>query len=383
MAANNNKMVIDTYQERYKRKPKITIYAPGRINLIGEHTDYSDGYVLPAAINLGISIALSPRDGETLQLYSIDFEQNIMIDLNDMQKEGSGWQEYIKGVAWVLKEEGYPVSGWQGVLSGNIPIGAGLSSSAALEIATLEAFSRIGDFSLSPETMAKLGRKAETGWVGVNVGIMDQLISAAGRANHAVLLDCRTLDFEYVPVPEEISIVVLDTKTRRELSNSAYNTRHKEVRQAARALGVEVLRDASLQELNYNKENLPENVYKRARHVISENERVHEFSKAMRIGKIEEMGRLINLSHQSLRDDFEVSSDELNMIVTIAQEQSECLGARMAGAGFGGCALALIKQSSDQNFTSKVHDRYLAETNIKPHIFKVEISEGVSSEILK
>jgi len=383
MAANNYKMVIDTYQERYKRKPKITIYAPGRINLIGEHTDYSDGFVLPAAINLGISIALSPRDGETLQLYSIDFEQNIMIDLNDMQKEGSGWQEYIKGVAWVLKEEGYPVSGWQGVLSGNIPIGAGLSSSAALEIATLEAFSRIGDFSLSPETMAKLGRKAETGWVGVNVGIMDQLISAAGKANYAVLLDCRTLDFEYVPVPEEISIVVLDTKTRRELSNSAYNTRHKEVRQAAHALGVEVLRDASLQDLTYNKENLPENVYKRARHVISENERVHEFSKAMRIGKIEEMGRLINLSHQSLRDDFEVSSDELNLIVTIAQEQSECLGARMAGAGFGGCALALINQSSDQDFITKVHDRYLAETNIKPHIFKVEISEGVSSEILK
>jgi len=375
--------VIDTYQERYMRKPELAIYAPGRVNLIGEHTDYSDGFVLPAAINLGISIALSPCDDDTLQLYSIDFEQNTMIDLADMHKEGYGWQEYIKGVAWVLKEEGYPVGGWQGVLSGNIPIGAGLSSSAALEIATLEAFSRIGNFSLSPETMAKLGRRTETDWVGVNVGIMDQLISATGKANHAVLLDCRTLDFEYVPVPEEISIVVLDTKTRRELSNSAYNTRHKEVRQAAQTLGVGVLRDANLATLESRIGTMPENVYKRAMHVLTENERVHEFSKAMRTGKVEEMGKLINRSHQSLRDDFEVSSDELNLIVTIAQEHSECLGARMTGAGFGGCALALIKQGSDQDFIKKVYDRYLTETNIKPHIFKVEISDGVSSELLE
>ncbi len=383
MAVNHYKKVIDTYHERYKHKPEFAIYAPGRINLIGEHTDYSDGFVLPAAINLGISIALSPREDQKLQLYSIDFEQDIVIDLNDIQKEGRGWHEYIKGVARVLKEESYPVSGWQGILSGNIPIGAGLSSSAALEIAALEAFSRIGDFLLSPETMAKLGRRTETDWVGVNVGIMDQLISAAGKANHAVLLDCRTLDYEYVPVPAGISIVVLDTKTRRELSNSAYNMRHKEVREAAHALGVEMLRDSKMATLEKQKGNLPENVYKRARHVLSENERVHEFSKAMRTGKIEEMGRLINLSHQSLRDDFEVSSDELNLIVTIAQEQSECLGARMTGAGFGGCALALIKQGSDQDFITKVHDRYLTEANIKPHIFKVEISEGVSSEILK
>jgi galactokinase len=363
----------------FNSEPQTLISAPGRVNLIGEHTDYSDGFVLPVAINLGIMIAMKPRDDRRVKLYSIDFTESIELDLENLIKNDGGWQAYIKGVAYAMLGDGHDLRGWEGVVAGNIPIGAGLSSSAALEIAAVKAFCLSGGFSLSTTTMAKLGKKAETDWVGVNVGIMDQLISAGGKANHAVMLDCRSLDFEYVPIPAEVSFVVLDTKTRRELTGSAYNTRHDEVKMASKALGVPKLRDASLNLLNEKKEIMPATIYRRVCHVLSENKRVHEFSAAMRNCDLEKMGALINKSHVSLRDDYQVSSNELNIIVEIAQSQPACLGARMTGAGFGGCGLALIENANVNVFVKHVHQAYYQETGIEPHIFKITSADGVQA----
>lgn len=371
--------VVEKYVDLYHNQPKTLVWAPGRINLIGEHTDYSDGFVLPVAINLGIAIALTPRDDQLIKLYSIDLKDHIEIDLNKIQKGNGGWQEYIKGVAWALQEKGHSLRGWQGVIAGSIPIGAGLSSSAAVLVAAVKAFCISSEFSLSEVMIAKIGRKAESQWVGVNVGIMDQLVSAAGKKDHAVCLDCRTLAYEYVPIPDRVNFVVLDTMTRRELSNSAYNTRHEEIKEASKKIGVPILRDASLALLAEKRNLLTEPLYRRARHVVSENERVLAFSAAMKNRDLQKMGALINASHASLRDDFEVSCEELNLIVSIAQEQPDCLGARMTGAGFGGCALAIMEDASVEAFIKSVTEIYQAETNIQPHLFKIESEDGVQA----
>jgi galactokinase len=369
--------VINKYFHLYHNKPRLLVFAPGRINLIGEHTDYSDGFVLPVAINLGIKIAMIPRKDHLVKLYSIDLNEELIIDLRALEKEDGGWGEYIKGVAWVMGQRGSTLYGWQGVIAGSIPIGAGLSSSAALLVAAVKAFCLSSDLPLSKIEIAQIGKTAESDWVGVNVGIMDQLISVAGKADHAVCLDCRTLNYEYVAIPENISFVVLDTMTRRELSKSAYNTRHEEIKEASKLLGVRTLRDANLSLLTEKKSLLSDTLYRRARHVISENERVLAFSSAMKNSDLHKMGTLINASHASLRDDYQVSSEELNLIVDIALKQPSCLGARMMGAGFGGCALAIIENANIKAFIKQVAKKYHSETGIQPHIFKVDSEDGV------
>lgn len=374
--------MIQTYLNIFREKPSSLISAPGRINLIGEHTDYSNGFVLPVAIDLAISIAMRPREDSIVRVYSMDFDEKKEIDLTSFNKDGEGWIEYIKGIAWILKEEGYSLKGWDGVISGTIPVGAGLSSSAALEIAALKAFSVPNNLDLSPTQMAVLGRKAEIGWVGVNVGIMDQLISAGGKAGHAVLLDCQSLEFEYISIPPDIQFVVMDTMTRRKLSSSDYNTRHDEVYLAAEFLGVSTLREASLRSLKEASEIMDPILYRRAMHVITENERVLSFCDAMRSGDQTIMGQLINQSHASLRDDFEVSSDALNTMVEIAQKQPNCLGARMTGAGFGGCALALIIGEDVNVFIKDVKETYATKMGLVPNIFKVQSNNGVSIRIV-
>lgn len=368
---------FETYCDIFKKKPAMMISAPGRINLIGEHTDYSEGFVLPAAINLTIELAITPRKDRKILLYSLDFDEKVEIDLMNLS-HSSGWQEYVIGVAWALSKKGHPLSGWDGVLAGSIPIGAGLSSSAALELACVKAFCVVNQLSLSPKEMAILGRQAEVGWVGVNVGIMDQLISAAGKKDNAMLLDCRSLMYQYIPIPYQASFIILDTKTRRELSHSAYNKRQREVEIAANFLGIDTLRDGSTSLLKQEKSKLSDIIFRRARHVITENERVLSFCDAMRQGDLAEMGRLINESHRSLRKDYEVSSMELDLIVEIARLQPHCLGARMTGAGFGGCALALLSNNDIKPFINQVEFLYYEQTGVKPHIFSVSSADGVA-----
>ncbi len=377
-----NKKVVSNYLRLYQNNPAMLVFAPGRINLIGEHTDYSDGFVLPVAINFGILVAMTPRKDHLVELFSVDLNEHLKIDLRNLQRGNGGWGEYVKGVAWALDEHGCKLHGWQGVFAGSIPIGAGLSSSAAVLVAAVKAFCLSSGLDLSETSIAQVGKQAESEWVGVNVGIMDQLVSAAGKAGHAVCLDCRTLDYEYVPIPENVSFVVLDTMTRRELSQSAYNTRHDEIKAAAKGLGVTILRDANLSLLEEKKKCLTDVHYRRARHVISENERVHAFSSAMKNGELKQMGALISASHISLRDDFEVSSEELNLIVDIAQSQPTCLGARMMGAGFGGCALAILEKAHVADFVKQVAKSFESTTGIQPHIFKVESEDGVKVQYI-
>ena len=369
--------VPEAYSQIFESKPEFCIFAPGRINLIGEHTDYSEGFVFPMAISQGIVMGFSPRSDDHIKLYSLDFDQVLDQDIHTFTKGDGGWKDYIKGIAWALGDLSGDINGFEGVFAGNLPIGAGLSSSAALEMAALRSFCIANSIDLPEDEMAKLGLKAERDWIGVNCGIMDQLISVKGKSGHALKLDCRTLASEYVPIPEGVSFVVLDTKTRRTLSHSAYNTRHEEVKKAACILGVTYLRDASLKLLDAKKEELEPVLYQRAKHVITENERVHQFSQVMKNNDLDTMGQLINASHESLRDDFEVSSDELNVIVELAQAQDNCLGARMTGAGFGGCALAMIFKDALPSFINNISHRYQASTGIKPHLFSVESSDGV------
>ncbi len=371
--------VISTYKRLFMESPSYISRAPGRINLIGEHTDYSDGFVLPVAIDRTVTIAFSPRDDDLLHIYSTDFDDEIIVSLGDLQREHAGWKDYAVGMAWAMIDSGLQLTGWQGVVAGNIPIGAGLSSSAALEVAIGQTFCLSSGLNLSKTDLAQISRKAETDWVGVNVGIMDQLISAAGKEGHALLLDCRSLEFEYVPIPKRARLIVLDTKTRRELTLSDYNTRHEEVRKTAMILGGQQLRDATPSLIQLNKNRLSNTHYRRAKHVVSENVRVNNVVIAMRSDDLNTMGDLINESHVSLRDDFEVSSDELNLIVELAQSQPNCVGARMMGAGFGGCALALLNNGDIQGFIQTVNKPYHAETGIEPNIFEVFSTQGVHS----
>lgn len=374
---NLNEKVMAAFVERYGERPFLTIRAPGRVNLIGEHTDYNDGFVLPMAIDRAIWIALRPRDDRRVLLHSLDLEPTADFALDDLQHTHGGWTEYVKGVAWALQEAGLPLQGWEGVCAGDIPVGAGLSSSAALELAVARAFGAVSGFPWDPAQMARLAQKAENQWVGVNCGIMDQMISAAGKAGHALLIDCRSLETQLAPLPPETAVVILDTATRRGLVDSAYNERRAQCEAAARFFGVPALRDVDLATFTARADQLDPLTQQRARHVISENQRVLDAMVAMLQEDATALGRLFNASHASLRDDFAVSSPELDQIVACAQRRvTACLGARMTGAGFGGCAVALVWAESATAFSQAVTASYQAATGLTPNIYICQPADG-------
>ena len=341
-------VVANHFIQRFGEAPRWIVRSPGRVNLIGEHTDYNDGFVMPLAIDRAIWIAMRPRDDGRVIAHSVDFDRPDEFSLNGLSPDGeratgdSAWIEYIKGTAWSLHQSGLNLAGWEGVVAGDVPLGAGLSSSAALEMATARAFAVRADLAWDPAVMAKLGQKAENQWVGVNCGIMDQLVSAAGREGHALLIDCRSLETEPVPLPAGVAVVVLDTSTRRGLVDSAYNERRSQCESAAKFFQVAALRDVSLDTFQQLSSGLDDVTRRRALHVITENDRTLQAVEAMRRGEVAALGVLMNKSHESLRDDYEVSSDALNAMVEIAQAHPACHGARMTGAGFGGCAVALV-----------------------------------------
>jgi len=373
------KQLQSEYQRRFGSPPTASVSAPGRINLIGEHTDYSEGYVLPVAIDRKIFIAFTPRSDDLVGVYSMDFDEYFELHVGDFDRQLDGWKAFITGVAWAFYKAGYVLNGWQGVVAGNIPIGAGLSSSAALEVAAGTAFCLSSGINISPTQLALIAQTAEVDWVGVNVGIMDLLIAAGGKKNHALLLDCRTLNYEYVLIPTGLSLIVLDTMTRRTLSTSSYNNRHDEVKLASQILGVKSLRDASMTLLENFHTKLSHNLYLRASHVIQENQRTVDFTNAMRNSNLLLMGKLVNDSHISLRDKYEVSSPELDLIVSLAQKQPGCLGARMIGAGFGGCALALLQKRDLSQFAERISTSYHKQTGLIPHIFTIKSADGVTA----
>jgi galactokinase len=368
--------VLNAFARLYGVPAPLLARAPGRVNLIGEHTDYNDGFVLPMAIDRTAWIALRPRPDRIVQIYSQDFDQTVTFDLDSLSRGGPGWAEYVKGVAWALGEASFTLRGWEGVLAGDVPVGAGLSSSAAVELAAACAFAAAGNLPWQPVQMARLAQQAENQWVGVNCGIMDQMISAAGVANHALLIDCRTLETHPAPLPEALAVVILDTATRRGLVDSAYNERRLQCEAAARFFGIPALRDVSLAQFQARQAQLDPLIARRARHVISENQRTLEAADAMARGDPAHLGRLLNLSHASLRDDFEVSRPELDRIVALAQAQPGCYGARMTGAGFGGCAVAIVEAKFASEFSAQVSAAYQQATGLVPRLYLCMAAQG-------
>ncbi len=368
--------VVSAFRDHYGAEPDIVVCAPGRVNLIGEHVDYNGGFVLPMAIERAMWMAVRYRPDQEVHLVSCDFGQTAHFNLDGFEYLKPHWCEYIKGVAHALQKRGHTLQGWDGAMLGNVPRGSGLSSSAALELAAAKAFSEVSGFPWDPVEMALVGQESENKWVGVNCGIMDQMISACGRAGHAYLLDCRSLEGTHVPLPTGVKIVILDTATRRGLVDSAYNERRQQCEEAAVFFGVELLRDVTPERFFAREKDLPELTRKRARHVITEDVRTLAAADAMRMNDSETLGRLMWESHVSLRDDFEVSNDALNTLVDLAMAHEGCLGARMTGAGFGGCAVALVREEAAAAFEREVAAAYQQATQLEPAVYVTGATDG-------
>ena len=375
----NTQSMQSAFQANFSRKPQFVVRAPGRVNLIGEHTDYNDGFVLPLAIDRAAWLAVAAREDGVVRIQSIDRQARSEFQLDRLDK-GEGWQEYIKGMAYQLQRAGRTLRGFDGVLAGNVPIGAGLSSSAAVEMAAGRAFAAVSGLEWQPAEMAKLGQQTENQWIGVHTGIMDQMVSAAARAGQALFLDCRSLEYQHVPVPDSAVVVVMDTSTRRGLVESAYNERRSQCEQAARFFGAVALRDVSMEAFEKRQGDLEDVLRRRARHILTENQRVLEAVDALRADDLHRLGGLLNASHLSLRDDFEVSSPALDQIVAAAQAQPSCYGARMTGAGFGGCAVALVKREEAPAFVPAVLTAYKRQSGLDAVIYICRASQGASVE---
>lgn len=344
------------FRELYATDPTVAVRAPGRVNLIGDHTDYNDGFVLPMAIDSDLVIALRPREDRRVRVVSES--QSTAADFHlDTLTRGRGWAEYLKGVAAQLDDGSLP--GWEGAIASDLTDGAGLSSSAAIEIAVALVFATLSGIGWDPTAMAQVGQQAENEWVGMNSGIMDQLICATGRAGHARLIDCRDLIGSYVPIPDGVSVILLDTSTRRKLVESAYNDRRRSCEAAARSLGLASLRDATLSHMTPD---LPPGLLERARHVVTENTRTVAAADALAGGDPTIVGRLMNESHASLRDDFDVSSPALDAMAQAAQQAPGCFGARQTGGGFAGSCVALVDSDRVEAFISAALATYAYQT---------------------
>jgi galactokinase len=371
-------LIEEAFLHRFGTPPRFVARAPGRVNLIGEHTDYNDGFVLPMAIDRATWIALRPRDDRRVRLRSVLFDEEVEIDLDALARGGPGWAEYVKAMAWALLEGREPLRGWDGVVAGDVPVGAGLSSSAALELCAARAFAAAADLEWDAKTMAVRAQRAENEWVGMKCGIMDQLVSAAAEEGSALLIDCRSLETTAVPLPADVAVVVLDTSTRRGLVDSAYNERRAQCEAAARALDLPALRDVALSRLVAGAVRMDGTTLRRAHHVVTENERTLRAVQALRRGDVEALGALLDASHESLRDDFEVSSPALDAMVACARKDPACHGARMTGAGFGGCAVALVRAGQTEPFLGRVLADYEDATGLVPKGYVCRPSAGAS-----
>jgi galactokinase len=363
--------------------PLAAVYrAPGRVNLIGEHTDYNQGFVLPAAIDLFCWAAASGRDDDKLVIHSENFGESVELDLGDPNPRRSGkWWDYPLGVAWALQQSGYRLRGANLYVRGDVPVGAGLSSSAAIEVCVGYALCDLSGHAIDRTRLALLCQRAENEFVGARCGIMDQFISCHGQAGHAVLLDCRSLDYRPVRLPSRIQLVVCNTMVRHELGVSQYNTRRAQCEEGVHRLAevlphVGSLRDVTLRELEQHRERMSETIYRRCRHVVTENDRVHEFAAALQHGDTNALGRLMADSHRSLRDDYEVSCAELDLMVDLACRQQGLVGARMTGGGFGGSTINLVNSTDSAEFQRRVAAAYHAATGLRPDIYVCRAAPG-------
>jgi galactokinase len=364
--------------------------APGRINLIGEHTDYNDGFVMPAAIDFHTWVAVARRDDRKVVAHSEEWKETAQFNLDDVDASPKHhWLDYVRGVAIQLKASGYALQGCNLAISSDVPMGAGLSSSAALEVASALALIHAAGCSLedtaaSRVNLAKLCQRAENETVGARVGIMDQFASINGRAGHALLLDCRSLEFTLLPLPEDVSFVICNTMVRHSNSGGEYNVRRSQCEEGVRLLAaslprIRALRDVSEDQLEQYRGDLPETIFRRCRHVIAENARTLSAAKALRSGQITQFGELMYESHRSLRDDYEVSCAELDIMVELASDFEGTYGARMMGGGFGGCTINLVEKGRVEDFKSDISRLYEKKTGIRPEIYVTSAANGASA----
>ena len=371
--------VSQLFEQFFHLVPETVSHAPGRVNLIGDHTDYNDGFVLPAAINFVTKVAASKRLDKQVRVIACDIgfeEVSFNIDTIEFDYEHA-WSNYVRGVLKVLIENYPSISGVNLLISGNVPQGAGLSSSASFEIAVIKAIAQLYDLEIDGVKAALLGQKAENDFVGCNCGIMDQLISAMGTANHGMLLDCRSLTFKNAPIPETHSVLVVNSNVKRGLVGSEYNLRREQCEAVAAYFDRRALRDISMFELEQVKEELEPTLYRRAHHAISENQRTQALYEYLLNNDISSVAELMRQSHSSLRYDFEVTTPELDFLAEILNEQlGNQGGARMTGGGFGGCVVALVPNHLVSELSAHIAKCYFQQFTLKADIYRCSVVNG-------
>ncbi len=393
-AATARERAIQAFEREFGRSPTHLAWGPGRVNLIGEHTDYNDGFVLPMALEARACVAFTPREDGAVHLRADDLDRAGSFELSALgpgtpsrleatQPEALAWLDYPRGVAWALARRLGPerLTGFDGVLASDVPRGAGLSSSAAVELAV--AMALLAPTGWDARAVARAAQLAENEWVGVASGIMDQLVGAAAVKGSALLIDCRDLSLTPVPLPAGVAVAVLDTGTRRGLAGSAYNDRRAACERVAAALGVPALRDLDPERLERAAKALDPTDLNRARHVVSENERTLAAARALEAGDAATFGRLMDASHASLRDLYEVSSEALDAMVEAARTAPGCLGARMTGAGFGGCAVALVEEGAAPAFIEATAAAYEEATGHAAQVYLSVAGGGAGSAGLR
>ena len=366
------------FREAFEVADEVTVTkASGRVNLIGEHTDYNDGYVMPIPLDMHVWVAGRRRGDDMVRIYAANYGEWAEFDLREMEYDSEHlWANYPQGVAWALAEGGHRLEGADLVISGDVPIGAGLSSSAALEVASIRMFRELSRLNLDAVEVAYTGKRAENDFVGVQSGIMDQFVASLGRPGSVLFIDCRTDEYRPIPLPSGTRVVVVDTTVKRELAASAYNERRAQCEEGVRMLSesledVRALRDVTSDDLERLGATLPDLILRRCRHVVQENARVLDAVVALEAGDSERLGTLMDASHESLRTDYEVSCAELDALVDATREIPGTFGARMTGAGFGGCTVNLVKEESAELFSEKIKESYLESTGLEAIVYRV------------
>lgn len=369
------------FAERFAVQPNI-FRAPGRVNLIGEHTDYNDGFVMPSAIGFCTRVAAAVREDRKLVIASEQFAGSFEFDLDHLPEQGAGtWCDYVLGVAVMLQQSGRRLRGTNLLVDGEVPVGAGLSSSAAIEVASALALMDVNHIALPLPEIAKLCRRCENDFIGARVGIMDQFVSCLGKAGHALLLDCRSLEFEVIPIPENVRMIVCNTMVKHQHAGGEYNRRREQCEEGVRLLRkwlpeIHALRDVSGEQLMRHKGAIPETIFARCRHVVEENARVVDGAQQLRKGNVSAFGDLMRESHRSLRDLYEVSCRELDVMVEAAESLPGYYGGRMTGGGFGGCTLNLVEAAKAEEFAKLISERYQAATGISSEVYICSASDG-------
>jgi len=373
--------LAQNFGEIYGGQPRI-YRAPRRVNLIGEHTDYNEGFVMPMAIEASTWIAITPREDRLIIIRSEKFAETVTLDLDKLGSRSGHWSDYPRGVAYVLEQEGHRLSGANALLHSDVPVGAGLSSSAALEVTTGYALLDCSGIPIDQLRLAVACQRAENEFVGMRCGLMDQFTACFAEAGRALRLDCRSLEFDHHSLPVGVKVVVCNTMVKHELAASEYNQRRAECEEGVRLLArwlprVRSLRDVTLSELESCQNQLPDTIFKRCRHVVSENARVLAATVALELRDSSTFGKLMDESHRSLRDDYEVSSAELDLFVELAHECSGVYGARMTGGGFGGCTVNLVDEGNVEEFRNSVASGYANATGVEPETYVCSPGQGV------